>query len=114
MLTSHSGLALSCTSSHGSEQMRRTEQRTAGDGIGFGHHWVLVPPPCSTGGSWQLEGVHCGSCGRGWAQLLKASMRISAHNDTLSRAILLADGPKTGTRSELVLGACNIAGSIWS
>lgn len=70
--------------------------------------------PTAQGGSWQLKGVHCGSHGWGWAQLLKASMQISARNDTLSRAILLADGPKTGTRSELVLGACNIAGSIWS
>lgn len=70
--------------------------------------------PAAQGASWQLEGVHCGSCGWGWAQLLKASKQISARNDTLSPAILLADGLKTGTRSELVLGACNIAGSIWS
>lgn len=50
------GLALSCASSHGSEQMRRMGQRMGGDGFGFGHHWVLVPPPYSTGGFMATQG----------------------------------------------------------
>lgn len=42
-------------------------------------------------------------------------MQILGHNDTLLSCVMLrTDGPKTGSRSELVLASCNRAGSIWA
>lgn len=73
-------------------------------------HWLLIFPASSCS---VRKPIVAGVNGVGHNSSTVV-MQIPGHNDTLSCVMLRTDGPKTGSRSELVLGSCNGAGSIWA
>lgn len=73
-------------------------------------HWLLVFPASSCS---VRKSIVAGVNGVGHNSSTVV-MQIPDHNDMLSCVMLRTDGLKTGSRSELVLGSCNRAGSIWA